>query len=120
MRVLLVDDNKGFLAAATRLLARQGLEIAGTATNGSEAVQMAAQLTPNVALIDIDLGGESGFDVAGRILESGDGLAVIMISSHALQDFEDLIAESPAAGFVSKTRLSAADIYQILDGRPQQ
>jgi CheY-like chemotaxis protein len=66
--------------------------------------------------VDIDLGGESGFDLAQQLMSNGDAPAptVILISSHAEQDFADLIAESPAAAFVSKTDLSANTVRDVL------
>jgi DNA-binding NarL/FixJ family response regulator len=76
-------------------------------------------LRPQVVLVDISLGGESGFDLARRLAgyRRGGGPAVILISTHAEADFADLIAESPAAGFVPKPELSAQAIRRILDGR---
>jgi DNA-binding NarL/FixJ family response regulator len=76
-------------------------------------------LRPEVVLADIALGGESGFDLARRLAgyHRGGGPAVILISTHAGADFADLIAESPAAGFVPKPELSAEAIRRILDGR---
>jgi DNA-binding NarL/FixJ family response regulator len=119
VRLLLVDDNDQFIETARRLLEREGLEVVGTASTGGEAVEKAQQLAPIVALVDIDLGGESGFDVVRRILEGQhDHARAILISSHSTEDFADLIAESPAAGFVSKSRLSAAAILEILGSDP--
>ncbi|HEY2490227.1 MAG TPA: hypothetical protein VGI37_12030, partial [Streptosporangiaceae bacterium] len=65
------------------------------------------------------LGGESGFDLARRLAgqRPGGGPAVILISTHAEADFADLIADSPAVGFVPKPGLSADAIRRILDGR---
>jgi FixJ family two-component response regulator len=68
--------------------------------------------------VDIDLGGESGFDLARRLDRDGDrSSSVILISTHGEEDFADLIAESPALGFLSKPRLSAAAIGEILARR---
>jgi two-component system nitrate/nitrite response regulator NarL len=119
VRILLVDDNDAFISAARRLLGSEGFEIVGTASSGDDAVQKAVQLAPVVALVDIHLGDESGFDVVRRILEARrDGTRAILISSYPLEDFADLVAESPAAGFVSKSRLSAAAILEILGTEP--
>jgi two-component system nitrate/nitrite response regulator NarL len=117
--VLIVDDNRLFLEAARALLEREGLRVVGVAATSAEALQRAGELRPEVILVDITLGDESGFDLAGRLAGqgSGDGPAVILISTHSGADFEDLIAESPAAGFVPKPELSADAIRRILDGR---
>jgi DNA-binding NarL/FixJ family response regulator len=66
-------------------------------------------------LVDIALGEENGFDLARRLIESnGSATAVIMISTAAESDYADLIADSPAAGFLPKAELSAAGIQRIL------
>jgi CheY-like chemotaxis protein len=120
VRLLLVDDNDEFIATARRLLEREGLQVVGTATTGDDAVEKARRLAPVVALVDINLGGESGFDVVRRILDGQrDHARTILISSYSPDDFADLIAESPAMGFVSKSRLSAAAILEILGSDPE-
>src|SRR5438105_4944492 len=89
------------------------------AATSAEALQRAEELRPEVVLVDISLGGESGFELARRVAgqRAGGGPTVILISTHAEADFADLIAESPAAGFVPKPDLSAEAIRRILDGR---
>jgi DNA-binding NarL/FixJ family response regulator len=68
-------------------------------------------------LIDIVLGGESGFEVARQLSERGMGTAaLILISTHSRADFANLIAESPAAGFLPKSELSADAIRRIAHG----
>ncbi len=120
VRLLLVDDNDEFIATARRLLEREGLQVVGTATTGDDAVEKARRLAPVVALVDINLGGESGFEVVRRILDGKhDHAQAILISSYSPDDFADLIAESPAMGFVSKSRLSAAAILEILGSDPE-
>jgi DNA-binding NarL/FixJ family response regulator len=114
LRSLIVDDNGRFLAAARDLLERQGMSVVGVASTGSEALQLADQLRPDVTLVDIDLGEESGFDVARQLVETTEGDPVVLISTYAEKDFADLIASSPAVGFVSKSDLSADAINEVL------
>jgi DNA-binding NarL/FixJ family response regulator len=109
VRCLIVDDSPGFLAAAGRLLQRQGITVAGVASNGAEALLQAERLRPDLALVDIDLGGESGLELVGRL-----PIPAILISTHDEQDYRDLIAASPAIGFLPKTLLSAAAIHDLL------
>jgi DNA-binding NarL/FixJ family response regulator len=115
--VLIVDDNVSFLAAAQVLLEREGLSVVGVASTTADALRLAAELRPAVVLVDIMLGRESGFALARRLVEDGGGgeSAVILISTHAQADFAELIAESPAAGFLPKSELSADAIRRILD-----
>jgi two-component system, NarL family, nitrate/nitrite response regulator NarL len=86
--------------------------VTGAASSGTEALRQARALRPDLVLVDIVLGDENGFNLASRL--AGNGAAVIMISSRAEADYADLIAESPAAGFLSKAELSAAGIRRIL------
>jgi CheY-like chemotaxis protein len=117
IRCLVVDDSPSFLEAARVLLEREGLTIAGVASTGPEALEKAEALEPDVVLLDISLGDESGFDVARQLVDDhrAGGAAVILISTHTEADFADLIAESPAAGFVAKSELSASAIRRILE-----
>jgi DNA-binding NarL/FixJ family response regulator len=116
LRCLIVDDSPGFLEAARILLERQGVNVVGLASTSAEALERAGALRPDVTLVDIDLGGESGFDLARRLhAEPGLTLSnVILISSHAEEDFTDLITASPVRGFLSKVDLSARAIRNFL------
>jgi len=115
MRCLLVDDNAAFVETARRVLDLDGVRVTGTAANSAEALLRADELRPDVILVDIALGEENGFDLARRLTESEAGdLAVIMISSDTEADYADLIAESPALGFLPKAELSADGIRRLL------
>jgi CheY-like chemotaxis protein len=116
LRSLIVDDNAHFLQAARDLLERQGMVVVGVASTGAEAIQQAEQLRPDVMLVDIDLGDDDGFDVAQRLAATS-GLErshVVLISTYAEKDFADLIAASPAVGFLTKTELSGQAICELL------
>jgi two-component system, NarL family, nitrate/nitrite response regulator NarL len=112
LRSLIVDDSSHFLAAASDLLEREGIAVVGVASTSDEAVQLVDELQPDVALVDIDLGEESGFDVALRL--AGERSRVVLISAYHEKDFADLIEASPAIGFVSKSDLSASSIYEVV------
>jgi two-component system, NarL family, nitrate/nitrite response regulator NarL len=71
IRCLIVDDSRAFLDAASVLLEREGLRIVGVASTGREALREAETLRPDVVLLDISLGDESGFNVARRLVEDG-------------------------------------------------
>jgi CheY-like chemotaxis protein len=119
LRCLIVDDSPRFLEAARGLLERQGVAVVGVASNSAEALQRAGELRPDVTLLDIDLGGESGLELARRLHgqtgQAGQTSApVILISTHAEQDYAELIAASPAIGFLPKTTLSADAIRDLL------
>jgi DNA-binding NarL/FixJ family response regulator len=111
LRCLLVDDSSHFVQAACNLLEQQGISVVGVACTGTEALQRGEELRPDVALIDINLGTESGFDVAERLDRN---IPVILISTHDRQDFAELITQSPALGFLSKSDLSSDAVYELL------
>ena len=114
LRCLIVDDNEEFLASASRLLTSQGLEIVGRAATGGDALRLAERLEPDVALVDVQLGEEDGMAVAGRLAADG-ATRVILISTHSEDDLVELIAGSPAVGFLPKAALSADAIGELLD-----
>ena len=120
LRCLLVDDSDAFLEAASVLLAREGVTVAGVASSAAEALRKARALRPDVVLVDIGLGDESGFDLARLLTRDGQGggAAVILISARAETDYAELIAESPAAGFLAKSELSARRIGRVLGHTP--
>ena len=117
LRCLVVDDNHGFLQSAVRLLEGESVAVVGVATSGSEALRRTVELSPDVLLLDVDLGRENGFEVAVRLQQQGHLPAsnVIMISAHAEDDLVDLLAGSPVAGFLPKAQLSAARIQHMLE-----
>jgi CheY-like chemotaxis protein len=116
LRCLIVDDNPGFLQTARKILEDGGITVIGAVSTSTEAVSQAAVAEPDVALVDVILGAESGFDLARRLAtQPGPGRTqVIIISTHAAEDFADLIEVSPAIGFLPKWELSAAAVSALL------
>jgi DNA-binding NarL/FixJ family response regulator len=117
LRLVLVDDHAQFLEAARLLLERQGAEVVATASTGADAERLTRELHPDCVLVDIELGVESGFDVATRLVAKH-GRCVVLISVTDEADFADLIASSPAVGFIPKADLSAQRIADLLDNTP--
>jgi DNA-binding NarL/FixJ family response regulator len=116
LRCLIVDDNSLFLEGSADLLRREGLDVVGVASNSAQAIQLVSELRPDVTLIDIDLGDEDGLELARQLsYNSAAHSKVILVSTHSEDDLAQLIAASPALGFVPKTRLSAQAIRDLLD-----
>lgn len=115
---LIVDDNPQFLEAASALLERQGMTVVGVASSFEEALRRLQDSRPDVLLIDLDLGDESGFDLASFITDSGRVAAppVILISAYSEDDVVELLDTSSAIGFLSKASLSASRIEAMLRG----
>jgi CheY-like chemotaxis protein len=116
MRCLIVDDSADFRDAASAMLERAGISVVGKASNSAEALRYCEDLHPDVALVDVELGGEDGFEVAERLERAGsaDHLAVILVSTYAESDLEEMINASPAVGFLQKFSLSPDAIRNLL------
>ena len=119
VRCLVVDDNRDFLQAARKVLESGGITVVGAASSSEDALLQAKETSPDIVLVDIVLGSESGFDLARRLTAATGlpGAAVILISTHSEEDFADLIAASPAIGFLPKWKLSARAIEDLLRER---
>ena len=113
LRCLIVDDNEPFLASARRLLDTHDLQIVGVASSATQALELVNDHHPDVALVDVELQGESGFDLARQLVGARPGLRVVLISTHSEDDLEDLVAQSPAVGFLAKSRLTPAAVRQV-------
>ncbi len=118
LSIVIVDDSAPFRELATRLLARSGFDVVGTASSCVEALTCVAALGPRVALVDVNLGVDSGFDVARRLVDGGQhpATSVVLMSTHSADDLAELIARSPAVGFVAKEQLSGDAVRLALAG----
>jgi CheY-like chemotaxis protein len=117
LRLLIVDDNAHFLQTARDLLERQGLAVVALATTSAEAIRRARRFQPDVVLVDVELGDESGFDVARQLSEETRPAspAVLLISTYAEEDLADLIGASAAVGYLSKVDLSGHAIRVLIE-----
>jgi DNA-binding NarL/FixJ family response regulator len=119
VRCLIVDDSPNFVGAARSLLERQGIIVVGGASTGAEALRLVDELRPDVTLVDINLGGESGFELAEQLRWDPRAILspVILISTYAEQDIAEWIAKSAAVGYIYKSSLSLEAIHDLLPGR---
>ncbi len=117
LRCVIVDDNHDFIRAARDLLGNEGIVVVATVSTGEQAYRACRELEPDVVLIDIDLGEETGIEVATQLPGRQAGAeqpGMILISAYSGDDFEDLIADSPAISFLPKSDLSGAAIRSVL------
>jgi len=119
MRCLIVDDSADFRDAASAMLERAGISVVGKASNSAEALRFYEELHPDVALVDVDLGGEDGFELAEQLdrMSTPSALAVILVSTYAESDLAEMIDTSPAVGFLQKLSLSPDAIRNLLRHR---
>ena len=114
MRCLIVDDSADFVGAARGLLEFEGIPVVGTASTGAEALCRFEELLPDITLLDVDLGNENGFDVAEQLHALRPSAQVILISTHSVDDFADMVAASPAIGFIPKSGLTVSAICDLI------
>jgi CheY-like chemotaxis protein len=113
--VLIVDDHPSFRLTARALLESEGYEVVGEAENGVQALRLAAELRPDLVLLDVQLPDFDGFEVAARLSrDNGASPDVVLTSSRDASDFGPLIAQSGARGFVPKAELSGGALASLI------
>ncbi len=112
--VLIVDDHPSFRATAHALLEAEGFSVVGEAADGAEALAKAAELHPDLVLLDVQLPDVDGFEVARRLCANGSSPTVVLVSSRDAADYGDLIPSCGARGFVPKGELSGAAVRALL------
>ena len=115
LRCVIVDDSPGFIDVARTLLEREGASVVGIAETSEAALRRVVELQPDVTLLDVNLAGESGFELARRLVhEAGvDPGRIVMVSTQSADDLADLVDDAPVAGFVPKHALSLARIQEL-------
>jgi DNA-binding NarL/FixJ family response regulator len=114
LSVLIVDDHPGFRARARALLESEGFRIVGEAGDGASGIRSAADLHPDVVLLDVQLPDTDGFAVAAAVTADGGATRVVLTSSRDGRDFGSLVAASGASGFIPKAELSGARVAALL------
>lgn len=118
LRVMLVDDHPVVRDGIRSMLESSGIEIAGEATDGREAVALALEVRPDVVLMDVRMPGMDGLE-ATRQLKAAADVAVVIVTSFENQDYMLRAIEAGAAGYVLKgvSRKLLVDAVQVaVDG----
>jgi CheY-like chemotaxis protein len=85
------------------------------AEDGESAVEAVKQARPDLVLLDVQLPGIDGFEVAERIAALTDPPAVILTSTRDAEDFESRLGSAPVLGFVPKHSMSVDSLLRLLD-----
>jgi two-component system nitrate/nitrite response regulator NarL len=117
-RVLVVDDHPGFRRLATKLLQAGGFDVVGEAGDGASALAAARRLQPELVLLDVLLPDMSGFVVAEALTGDSHHPRVVLVSSRSASELGPALEESPAAGFLTKSELTAEALAAFADGAP--
>jgi two-component system, NarL family, nitrate/nitrite response regulator NarL len=113
-RVLVVDDHRAYHESVGELLLRGGFEVVGAAFDGWQALDECRRLVPDVVLLDVQLPGLDGFEVAERLSQQEPRPVVVLISAREAVTYGDRVGHAPVAGFLQKRVLSGAALGQLL------
>lgn len=114
VRVLVVDDQAPFRAAERAVLSRlPGFDLVAEAASGEEAIEMAADLQPDLVLMDINMGAIDGIEATRQITGSRPSTKVILVSTYGLEDLPAGARTSGAIGYVNKDELGPRSIRRI-------
>src|SRR3712207_2482550 len=102
-RVLIVDDHALFRYGVKAMLSsEEGFEVAGEASTGEEAVKLAAELKPDIVLMDIQMPDLKGKEARRRILESDPGVGVVVVTMFEEDESVFAAMRVGARGYVLK------------------
>jgi DNA-binding NarL/FixJ family response regulator len=116
-RVVIVDDDPSFLEAARSLFEAEGFAVVGEALNGADGLACAAEVAPDLVLVDVNLPDIDGFEVVTRLADGTRPPLVVLTSIRSASDFGSLIEASRADAFISKAELTGAALERVLSGR---
>jgi DNA-binding NarL/FixJ family response regulator len=112
--VLVVDDHRGFRASVRELLEVEGFEVVGEAVDAASGIEAARTLRPDLVLLDIQLPDFDGILASKRIAALNGRSAIVLTSSCDVSDYAGALADSPARGFIPKSKLSGAALRELL------
>jgi DNA-binding NarL/FixJ family response regulator len=104
IRVLIADDQSLFLESLSTFLQNyaEDIEVVGLAKNGSEALEQAAKLRPDIVLMDVHMPVMDGVEATGRLIESQPGVKIIILSTYDEDEYVRKALRLGAAGYLLK------------------
>jgi two-component system, NarL family, nitrate/nitrite response regulator NarL len=116
VRSVIVDDSARFVEAISRLLVADGFEVVGVAGDRTKARRLVADMRPDVALIDLNLGEDNGIELIADIARAGLAARTFLIltSTCSADDLREIFEVSAAHGYLPKMHLSGGAVLDIL------
>lgn len=116
LRVLIADDHRLFAEALDAILASdERIEVVGRASDGSQAVELARKLGPDVVLMDVSMPGLDGFEATREIRAEGGGVRVLMLTGSNSRADVDRSRNAGASGYVTKDRIASELVAAIVE-----
>jgi DNA-binding NarL/FixJ family response regulator len=116
VRVLAVDDQAVFLRTARSLIAATpGFEHVGEARSGPEALELAADLHPDLVLVDVRMPGMDGLETARRLAQIEPNAVIVLISLEPVPELPSSVAEAGAHAYLRKQDLSTRTLREVWD-----
>ena len=116
LRVLIADDHRLFAEALEAILAAdERIEVVGQAGDGSEAVELARTLEPDVVLMDVSMPVLDGFEATREIRAAGESVRVLMLTGSNSRADVDRSREAGASGYVTKDRIAPELVAAIVE-----
>jgi DNA-binding NarL/FixJ family response regulator len=106
LRVLIADDNGLFVTAVEGILgSEKSIRVVGHAADGEEAARLAAELAPDVVLMDLSMPRMDGFEATRRIRAHTPDTAVVVLTGSLDSADAERAVEAGACGYVTKDRI---------------
>lgn len=112
--VVIVDDHAGFRRAARAVLESEGFIVLGEAGDARSGYDLVASVRPDVALLDIGLPDEDGFELTDRLMVRADPPIVVLISGRGRAFYQDRLDRTRARGFIAKRDLTGATLGALM------
>ena len=114
LTLLIFDDDVDFRRAARQLFTLRGHTVLGEAGSAACALSAVRRCLPDVVVVDVHLGHESGFELTGALTREHPGLAVVLMSADKEAGAAGYVRASGARGFLPKSKIVSTDLGELL------
>ena len=114
VKVIIADDHALFVEGMRRMLEHESdISLLGIASNGEEAVSMAAELSPDVVILDVAMPILNGIEAAKRIRVNCPNTRILMLSAYSYESYLNASIEAGANGYISKNTPPRSLLYAV-------